>query len=106
MLQIAIAASKAAEAKATRLASARWTSWLSEGPSKGLRRQHQLPRVSSGWIRSQVGIGEANCISDTDDTNGLNEGEVRRLLEASCRQTAPLCAQETVQAELQKWSKE
>ena len=68
MLQIAVAASKAAEAKAAKLAVARWASRLSEGPAKGLRRQHQLTRVSNGWVRSQVGIGESNTISDTDDT--------------------------------------
>ena len=32
----------------------RWQLWVSEGPAKGLRRQHRMSRVANGWIPSGV----------------------------------------------------
>ena len=31
---------------------AAWTSWLEGGPAAGLRRQHFMSRVATGWVPS------------------------------------------------------
>ena len=46
-------------------ACAAWLSWLQEGPSSGLGRQHQMSRVSQGWIPSKLG-----STASTDDDDG------------------------------------
>jgi hypothetical protein len=47
-----------------------WEIWLSEGPAKGLSRQHKKSRVATGWIPSakyQVDdISEEAEVEDTD----------------------------------------
>ena len=32
-----------------------WSSWLREGPARGLSRQHKMSRVSGGWVPAVVG---------------------------------------------------
>ena len=44
-----------ADAKASRLATAKFTQWLQEGPAQGLKRQHLYSRVATGWIPSKTG---------------------------------------------------
>jgi hypothetical protein len=59
-----------------------WTSWLQEGPAKGLGRQHKMSRVAHGWIPSKVGdasqsdsCDDEDCI---DDLDGLTEDDISR----------------------------
>ena len=46
--------SERATAKAVQAQNAAWTSWLEGGPATGLKRQHQMSRVATGWVPSIV----------------------------------------------------
>ncbi len=37
------------------LASKAWASWLHDGPAAGLRRQHRMSRIATGWVPAPVG---------------------------------------------------
>eukprot|EP00973_Karenia_brevis_P068016 9461997-Karenia_brevis.AAC.1 len=58
--------------------NASWKSWLSEGPSRGIGRQHRMSRTSVGWIASPVashaeGAAEGETLEQFDDVDGLAE---------------------------------
>ena len=55
-----------ADTKASRIATARFTEWLQEGPANGLRRQHLFSRVATGWIPAKpVASLPPTCLSST-----------------------------------------
>ena len=70
------------EAEASRMARARWISWLNDGPSAGLGRQHKMSRVAIGWVPTAIASGNAEAITATaddgdDDMEGLSEEQLR-----------------------------
>ena len=85
-----------------RRAQASWESWLVEGPARGIRRQHALTRVDSGWIPSVV--------AEVDDVDPAEQGETEieewLQLEAAGGAAAPLCGQAEVDSEASKWMTE
>ena len=54
--KVATTEASAAELKAGRLAAEKFTSWISEGPANGLKRQHMFARCATGWVQ----IGRAH----------------------------------------------
>ena len=89
-----------------RRATASWLSWLQEGPSAGLARQHRMSRVASGWIPASVAPVPAETESE-EDTGSIpfeedylgNEAMAETLDE-------PLNGQHSVDSEAAKWSEE
>jgi len=75
-----------------------WSKWLHEGPAKGLSRHHRMTRVATGWIPSA--LGAAAC--DPGLQNG--EDEPQETTVQLCQ--VPLSAQQEVDSECEKWSKE
>ena len=84
-----------------------WHSWLQEGPSSGLGRQHKLSRTSAGWVPAKLGVtNECDSEDDDDDcviiddVHGLTEQEVCR---AGATELVPLNAQQAVDYEAEGW---
>lgn len=58
------------------LACKDFQSWISEGPSKGLKRQHMMPRTAVGWIPSKVEPPSVHETQDPEGTDGLTAEEL------------------------------
>ena len=103
---------EAAEAEADRASTARFLSWLHEGPAAGLGRQHKLPRVATGWIPSRTGEdpddhNENNDQKEDDEVaNWLSSQQLAEAITAQDTSTTPLAAQQTVNLELKEWGGE
>ena len=46
--------------------------WMQEGPSKGLRRQHQYTKVRGGWVPSAMMKEEAAETEDRSAEDGIS----------------------------------
>ena len=84
---------------------ASWLSWLENGPSRGLGKQHRMSRTALGWLPSKLGpvaidFGD-DAATPIDDVDGLDD----RFLD-SCEvfMQAPLDRQQTVDAEAGEWA--
>ena len=63
---------------------ASWTSWLREGPAKGLSRQHRMSRVAHGWVAMpHVEEQEVSHLGGLDDP--LEQQDIRDLMEVQAR---------------------
>jgi hypothetical protein len=79
---------------------AAWRSWLQEGPGRGLRRQHRLSRIATGWAASPVAPSGSPFAAEDSDTS-----EARRACRRGCA-VAPLGAQQAADAQCEAWSRE
>ena len=89
-------ARKAAD-QAARAAARNFSKWLQEGPSAGLKRQHQLSRTAVGWIPTAIAATEA----DEHETE-LEEADLPAVAEAARVQRslqATLSMQQSAEAE-------
>ena len=100
----AVAAAAAAEQSSLRHRRAAWSSWLHEGPSKGLGRQHRLSRCALGWIPSAAAAAEAETLSTLDVTDGLSFRLFETLAQQPSTEVVPLNIQESANFEAAKWS--
>lgn len=69
-----------AESKAGRFTSEAFSSWLQDGPAKGLRRQHLLSRTAVGWAPTTVEAGAEGSIEHRDELDGLSEEQLDAVL--------------------------
>ena len=99
-------AAEAATALAKRDSLANWQSWLEDGPAQGLRRQHQLTRVATGWNPSLVSAGDNEIIDEYDDVVGLSERDLKSVLALPHFASMPLSAQAEVGVEAKRLSHE
>ncbi len=90
---------------------------LNEGPARGLRRQHAMSKVATGWIptptgkpvnplRLEGGPG-ANGHAREDDGDDFDEDHI--MIEAAIcgdRDAAPLDVQQSTEAKAVEWSKQ
>ena len=76
----AVAQAEKLEAMARAMDSARWLSWLHEGPSLSLRRQHRLSRAANGWIACPTAGGSP---SEAQQSPALSGRADRRALPAA-----------------------
>ncbi len=90
------------EDAAGRLALAKWRSWLQEGPSKGLGRQHKYTRNAIGWTSTKVGPTEEPDIGDLDELDGLTAEELASIWRVE-ELKSPLAAQQVAEAEMKSW---
>ena len=96
-------ARKSAE-QAARAAARNFSKWLHEGPSAGLKRQHQLSRTAVGWIPTAVASVEAG-----EHELELDEADLPAVAEAARMQRslqAPLSMQQSAEVERQRWAEE
>ncbi len=69
---------------------AAWRSWLHEGPGHGLKRQHAMSRIATGWVFSPVGLPApadderiASPFASEDDVSLIHNDEPTRPSENS-----------------------
>ena len=96
-------ARKASE-QAARAAARQFGNWLQDGPSAGLKRQHQLSRTAVGWIPTAVA-----AVETIEHEAELDEADLPEVAEAARLQRsllAPLSMQQSAEAERQKWAVE
>ena len=72
-----------------------------EPEGHGLRRQHRMTKVATGWIPTDSGPEHEH----RDYSDGLSESEIASIVHQTTL-TVPLNAQQVVDKELKKWSKE
>jgi len=92
------------DAKASRLATAKFTDWLQEGPAQGLKRQHLFSRVATGWIPSKTGHQPTTNLSELDDLEGLSPQQLQTALAPAPEADTPLGAQHLANAERADWA--
>ena len=92
------------DAKASRLATAKFTDWLHEGPAQGLKRQHLFSRVATGWIPSKTGHQPTTNLSELDDLEGLSPQQLQTALAPAPEADTPLGAQHLANAERADWA--
>lgn len=98
LLKDATERAAAEPARVAQLSRADFSSWLAEGQSNGLKRQHQMSRSAVGWIPSKIDIPVDCEGAEPDGTDGLFEAEVASLQIALPMQSA--------ESELKAWSDE
>ena len=102
------AALRGAEAD-RRHASASWHSWLQEGPSAGLARQHRMSRTAAGWVPSVTAVSrESNSESCDLALEESDDVDVESAEEAALQGNVevPLDGQQTADEEAAKWARE
>ena len=103
----------AVAAKATRhdekRAQAAWHTWIRDGPSKGLGRQHRLSRVAGGWVPSEIATLERDG-GDSDPGKAWDDGdevqEDGRGTPIRGDISVPQSSQQAVDTQAAKWAKE
>ena len=75
--------------------------WLQDGPSQGLRRQHQFTKVRGGWVQSAVVNGEPQGSEEGTVEDGLSPEQLRSVArppDASMMQPASIQQETELQA--------
>ena len=101
---------------------AAWLSWLTEGPGRGLSRQHKMSRTALGWIPSEAGPGDWQDQDDEQpdheldpdmadavavaDQPGPPPGMPNILVTSSAMPACPASMQQTVDSAAQGWALE
>ncbi len=93
-----------AETEASRATRLAWASWLTEGPAKGLRRQHRMSRTSMGWTPTRVAAPEELRLSEADLLDELDETQLKSLLQPPQGEPLPLDAQQVADKEAAVWA--
>ena len=104
--QVASSAAERAETAAARAARLTWTSWLVDGPARGLRRQHRMSRTAIGWIADRVSAPEEVRLSEADCIDELDETQLESLLQSPHGEPVPLNAQQVADREASVWATE
>ena len=97
-----------------RRAIASWKSWLCEGPSDGLGRQHRMSRTAAGWVPSIVSCPAGDGGSEHSGPEpigilGEEESEEDDIAAFECAGQfleVPLDGQQAVDVEAAKWAAE
>ena len=105
-LDVAVKEAKHVEAKAARLATARFEAWVNDGPAKGHKRQHLLSRAASGWIPSKVGSQPVAELSELDELDGITEEQLKNATAPVTDKLSPLASQRLANSERSDWCKQ
>ncbi len=104
--QVAQQSAELAEAEAASTARVAWRKWLTEGPCKGLGRQHRMSRTALGWQPAQLAAPESVCLSEADALDELDETQLEVIHELPQDTPLPLNVQQTVDREAGVWAAE
>ena len=105
-LEVAIKEAKQAEAKAARLASARFEAWVKDGPGLDLKRQHLLSRAATGWVPSKVGSQTVAELSELDELDDISEEQLKNAVAPVTDKLTPLASQQLANSERIDWCKQ
>ncbi len=83
-----------------------WTTWLHEGPAAGLRRQHRMSRVASGWIPAPVGDAPDPTLSYADDVDEVHDKLDDAWPSGGRGRLGPLDAQSIAEREKADWAEQ
>ena len=75
-LRVQVEARAAADARAKD-----FNKWLKDGPGRGLKRQHQMSRVASGWVAAKAEAVDIFEDQEPDGTDGLTVEELEMMRE-------------------------
>ena len=86
---------------------ANWISWVNDGPSAGIGRQHRMSRVAIGWVRSKTLLDDHE--DDDDNTRHVpTEAETNAELQWDKRlrdeSPVPMSLQQSVDDQADTWS--
>ena len=70
---------KKTEAQAAAHSAEAFSNWLQEGPMSGLKRQHRMSRVVTGWIPTEVAEPKANVFEPIDELDGLSDEQMKSI---------------------------
>ena len=94
-----------AEAESVKVARMAWRSWLTEGPAKGLRRQHRMSRTSVGWMPAPVAVPDEVSLSEADLLDELDECQLVAL-RRTVSEAQPMTVQQLADKEATIWAAE
>ena len=107
MCCVADEAVQRAEAEAARAARLAWSSWLADGPAKGLRRQHRMSRTAIGWVPAHVAVPVPVSLSEADSLDGVDEALLTESLEYGAEASSlPLNPQQAADQAADVWAAE
>ena len=84
-----------------------WTSWLHEGPARGLGRQHKMSRTAQGWIPSAEHQVDASSAGDEEEVAAvlMHNGPCPwgKPIHITTGATCPNSLQQEADAEADQW---
>jgi len=102
-LEVATEASRRADLSAATASAKRFEEWIADGRANGLKRQHLLSRIATGWIPDKCGPREEVHTSELDDLEGISQEQLRLAVEYSPSIDSPLAAQDAANSERMAW---
>ena len=87
----------------------KWVTWIKEGPSLGLRRQHRFSRNVGGWSPTEASTGkiaETDARDGLDGLGGLSRQAIDELKFQQADGTSPAIAQQEADQQVASWHKQ
>ena len=96
----------AEESAATTSSVVKWTSWLLDGPTNGLGRQHRHTRTATGWTQSAGSKGEEHEVGDRVDLDGLSQEQLLAIKLNVSEKGEPVVAQSEANDQATAWAEQ